>query len=782
MASRTIGLKFPLGGLNRRFSIQRQPPFTTPRCLEMRPFDPLEERERGGSRPGLTSYPFDLGETEPVNLLTSVTVSPQSNIIANVAFDAFSGGAGPAWATHSLQGSELGLIVGATVDTGSARRFLPSNLHAISGYTVSLVLDSKRIDSADRNVIDGWGTLDLGLPSTDPSPLNPSRDWTRVQVVGIYDIPTGSGAQFLQVTILHMNGEDVIQGVHTFHQTPTLGDEGSIISVKLSARLAFGPPAQMAYELLITKSGSGEQPSISKSAVFPFTSQSGSVVGCALQRGFQGYFDHPRVRNFRIEYSVANPPIFPAAGDLLVGASNGQVSFKTDDGTIKRAGPLLAQTTRPLMAVDGIVTLYEPPPAEPRRDPGVRLFIADYAILEDGSVDDRVRPKVFNPAASESRMLEDWVTDRYEEGTGQSKGVVPFGNTMIAKFLGRIFLAGHPAHAWHASRVNDFMDWDFGKNVAHGGEETKAATGGISGGREEIQEPIRAMLTYLDDYMIFATANALFRLIGDPGFENPAMPISTEAGIAGPQAWCITPEGTLVFLDQERGLFTLAPGGQSYPQPLSANVLPRELKNINVQDTNVLLAYDHIQPGVHIILQSISGLEEDHWWYDRRTSSFWPLTLDTAHTPRVMLSYQGLTPSDSGVLLGGQDGVVRRFESTAGTDDGRVFTPSVTYGPFNLASSDAVEGSLRWIRATTISSGDEGLEFEIVTGRTALDALDENSQHRRVVSGRLDSEYMKQTMVRLRGVVAFVRVFGTETPWAIETLDVGVEPLTAPRP
>ncbi len=772
MAERIKSLQYPVGGLNRRFAIQRRAPFTTPRCLEMRPFDPLEERERGGSRPGLTSYPFDLGETEPVNLLTSVTVSPQSNIIANVAFDAFSGGAGPAWATHSLQGSELGLILRVGADTGSARRFLPSNLHAISGYTVSLVLDGKRIDSADRNVIDGWATLDVGLADQTPSPVGP---WTRLQFVGVWDL-AGSGNQLVEVKLLEMNGPDTVRDVLTLYRETEV--EGSIRDVTLSARHIFGQPGLMVFSIDIRQLGGGVQ----KSETITFTSQSGSGIGFALLRGFQGFFDHPRVRDFRIEYFVSNPPIFPTAGDLLVGASNGQISVKTDDGTIKRALPLLAQTTRPLMAVDGIVTLYEPAPPEPRRDPGVRLFIADYAILEDGSVDDRVRPKIFNPATSETRMLEDWVTDRYEEGTGPSKGKVPFGNTMIAKFLGRIFLAGHPAHAWHASRVNEPMDWDFGINTELANTDPSAATGGISGGREDIQEPIRAMAAYLDDYLIFATANALFRLIGDPGVANQALPISTEAGMAGPQAWCITPEGTLVFLDQERGLFTLAPGGQSYPQPLSANVLPRELKNINVQDTNVQLAYDHIQPGVHIILQSISGLEDDHWWYDRRTSSFWPLTLDTAHTPRVMFSYQGLTPSDSGVLLGGQDGVVRRFESTAGTDDGRVFTPSVTYGPFNLASSDAVEGSLHWIRATTISSGDEGLQFEIVTGRTALDALDENSQHRRVLRGRFDSEFMKRTMVRLRGVVAFVRVFGTETPWAIETLDVGVEPLTAPRP
>lgn len=46
-------ITFPLGGLDRQFSIQGQPPFTTPACLNVYPIDTGTGRARGGVRPVL---------------------------------------------------------------------------------------------------------------------------------------------------------------------------------------------------------------------------------------------------------------------------------------------------------------------------------------------------------------------------------------------------------------------------------------------------------------------------------------------------------------------------------------------------------------------------------------------------------------------------------------------------------------------------------------------------------------------------------------------------------
>lgn len=57
-----IELPFPVGGLSRRAAFQDQPPYTTPLCLNVRPFDVVNlasaalkgMRQRGGARPGVS--------------------------------------------------------------------------------------------------------------------------------------------------------------------------------------------------------------------------------------------------------------------------------------------------------------------------------------------------------------------------------------------------------------------------------------------------------------------------------------------------------------------------------------------------------------------------------------------------------------------------------------------------------------------------------------------------------------------------------------------------------
>jgi hypothetical protein len=65
MRSRTIQLHFPLGGLNRRFAFQSQPPYTTPLCLNVWPQDTPTGRERGGVRPGLDEIGDATGGVSP---------------------------------------------------------------------------------------------------------------------------------------------------------------------------------------------------------------------------------------------------------------------------------------------------------------------------------------------------------------------------------------------------------------------------------------------------------------------------------------------------------------------------------------------------------------------------------------------------------------------------------------------------------------------------------------------------------------------------------------------
>lgn len=82
---REIELLSPTGGLVRRYGYQQQPPYTTPDCSNVRPFDPLEGRERVGSRPGLKkSFADKFGGGKPIQALAAVTLAENDGTIRDV--------------------------------------------------------------------------------------------------------------------------------------------------------------------------------------------------------------------------------------------------------------------------------------------------------------------------------------------------------------------------------------------------------------------------------------------------------------------------------------------------------------------------------------------------------------------------------------------------------------------------------------------------------------------------------------------------------------------------
>lgn len=67
-------LHFPVGGLFQRVAFQKQSPYYTVDSQNVIPDDTISERERGGSRPGLTkSYSEELGSGNLVGLLAEVS-------------------------------------------------------------------------------------------------------------------------------------------------------------------------------------------------------------------------------------------------------------------------------------------------------------------------------------------------------------------------------------------------------------------------------------------------------------------------------------------------------------------------------------------------------------------------------------------------------------------------------------------------------------------------------------------------------------------------------------
>lgn len=66
-------ISYPVGGEDNSLAVQRQAPYTTPRSLNMRPFDVVDGRGRGGTRLALDrSHYTVLGSGNPIRLLNTI--------------------------------------------------------------------------------------------------------------------------------------------------------------------------------------------------------------------------------------------------------------------------------------------------------------------------------------------------------------------------------------------------------------------------------------------------------------------------------------------------------------------------------------------------------------------------------------------------------------------------------------------------------------------------------------------------------------------------------------
>ncbi len=75
MAKNTITLPFPLQGVNKNYAASTQPPLTSPAMLNVRPYDVIENRTRGGQRPGLKKqFSVCIGNNKPVVAIGHVTI------------------------------------------------------------------------------------------------------------------------------------------------------------------------------------------------------------------------------------------------------------------------------------------------------------------------------------------------------------------------------------------------------------------------------------------------------------------------------------------------------------------------------------------------------------------------------------------------------------------------------------------------------------------------------------------------------------------------------------
>jgi len=701
---RPLHVPFPLAGLNRAGAYRQQRPYSTPDCLNVRGAATLEGRERGGSRPGLIySHDDDLGSD--VRLLAPMTLALGDGFTA--WSDTFSGTSlAAAWAQASW--------------ASDVPNILPSALAAVD-TTVSegeVVASALAIDTAQTYTVEmflapwngAWhGKYRLYLRLDDTTPAY-ATDGVFIELVA-----TGTTGAYTASLWSYTGGlgtevdtaDDTLSSVYPGWLSATVS--GTTVTV-------YWCGTQILTGTVDAHTGS----------------RVGFGMNCTVDSGLC------LANVFRVQYystgvvpSLRSVLVASAGGDLYTEGPYGQLTVVTSDLTVRSDTLLTAAQS------------------------GQKLYIADYGDLRDTGTDGTVSGSDLDDGGGQdwttlgidtdsdvcviSNVGGNTVAGTYEiasiaagaltlssapgDGTCSYRierapkvydpstdtisihtattGQVPTGCPLVSRYLGRLVYSGAEIapHAWYASRQNDEDDFDYSQTDSQRAVAGTASDTGVPG------DPIVAQITHSDDYLIFGCRTSLWRMAGDPAFGGPLGAVSRTIGIVGPNAWCMGPSGELIFMSLG-GLYVLAPGSNSYPIPLSEEVLPAEMRNIDPNMHTVSLEYDVEDRGVNIFLTPESSNTRVHWWFDWGGKTFWPITLASDHEPTATCTLQATAIEESGTVLGCRDGRLRRFTHLAGNDCGTAFTSYVMIGPIPLAKDTYVGSVVSMSAVMAADSGD----------------------------------------------------------------------------
>jgi hypothetical protein len=175
----------------------------------------------------------------------------------------------------------------------------------------------------------------------------------------------------------------------------------------------------------------------------------------------------------------------------------------------------------------------------------------------------------------------------------------------------------------------------------------------------------------------------------------------------------------------------------------------------------------------------LGGGATTNYFYDSRSNSWW---LDKFATndqnPISVMIFDGDTSSDRTLLLGGQDGYVRKFDydTPADDDDGVAIDSYVWLGPIQLTNKPKL--MLRQLNAAFDTSSSD-VDFAVYAGESSQTAKAATAEFTGTwVSGRNKAEKRRAT-----GHNLFIRLRNNtdDEKWMYEFLGIEIDSFDGPR-
>lgn len=690
MASNPVPIRFPLGGISEDPAYATTPSVLSVRAdhvLNVRPYDSIERRKRGGQRTGISKY-FDdaINGSNPIQRISSfVEAFDASTIVVDEIIDDNGSGltddftgqpADVPIQTHNASWSNFeggyyfnaaatgGDGVGVFITHGAAAQGATSTNRSGAAYDAAANVGEAYIIKMDFQANDSAGFDFLGL------------------VWRLAADPTDGDFH-----VLRINNQTTIQYLTYSGGTPT-----SVVSITVPAISTSTP-----HELQVKVNGNDFQ-------FFLDAAQIGTTQTSSLHAG-----------NSRVGFVSERATTLPN--------NNHARTFTVATGTV----PASLRTTN-LVAVSG-GNFYVGTPSEGLSVPtggtstvkasgrvGVQEAFQDVFLCDGLSAN-------YSYYDAATNQVKDWATDVTAGTLPQGTVDTTLGCRLMALYRGRIVLSGleEDSQNWFMSASGDPFDWDYAPAVT----SAIQAVAGNNSNVGVLGDIVTALIPFQDDLLFMGGDHTLWVMRGDPAAGGNIDNVSRQIGVAGPDAWTWDTGANLYFFGQN-GLYRLA-AGSNQPLLLSKGKMDRLFTDVDTAANNIRLLYDREWQGVHIFITPVNepSSSTDHYWWDERTNTFWRDQYPTNIGPTAVHLFDADDPNDRAVLIGGFDSFIRKFDSTVNNDDGTLIDSFVRF-PILHPSLPMGQFQMNDLQMHTDPNGND-VAFDIFRGATPEEAAVETT-------------------------------------------------------
>ena len=330
---------------------------------------------------------------------------------------------------------------------------------------------------------------------------------------------------------------------------------------------------------------------------------------------------------------------------------------------------------------------------------------------------------------------------------------------LIVTWRGRIVLAGLELdpHNFFMSAVGDASDWDYSPLSI---TPTQAVAGNTAP-FGKVQDVITTLIPYTDDVFIFGCDHSIWMLQGDPMAGGQIDLVTDIIGMAWGISWCKDPTGTLYFVSNLCGIYSLIPGQQ--PMRISQGI-EQLVTEMLMEQVIIRLCWDDALQGLHVFVTPFAApAATEHYFWEQRTGAWWKDVFGNVnHNPMCCLAFDGDLPGDRVTLIGSWDGYVRKFNPDATDDDGTAITSSVVLGPMLTRDMDDV---LVKDQQAMLGTSSGTVTYSVLVGDTPEGALVATA----AVTGTWAAGRNLQNLIRRAGHAVYVRI-DASVQWSFEQL------------